>query len=144
MSNKVQAALRFVLCAALCLCPLGCKRSADRAPEISAILKAQGVLITNAVPNVVCRNITLKQDGNGFTIFVEGGSFADVKSFLEAALGDPGIDLGKDIDGFETAAFHKSASHPGFLCYRIHRIPQLRPTCPAIHRHLFCPVKRNP
>jgi hypothetical protein len=115
MSNKVRAASRFVLCAVLCLCPLACKRSTDRSSEISAILKGQGVLVTNSLPTVVCRKITLKRDGNGFTIFVEGGSFADVRSFLEVALGDAGIDLGKDIDGFETAAFHKSASHPGFL-----------------------------
>lgn len=48
-------------------------------------------------------------------VFVEGAAFSDVIRFLEAAPGDSAIDLGKDIDGCETASFHKGATRPGFL-----------------------------
>ena len=116
MNSSNRLAIFFGLCAALCLVPVACQKvNTDRSPQIASILTAQGVSITNSVPPVLCRGVSLKQDSNGFMVFVKGAAFSDVIRFLEAALGDSAIDLGKDIDGFETASFHKGATRPGFL-----------------------------
>lgn len=116
MNSMNRLTVSAGLCAALCLFAVGCQKAGtDQSPRIASILAAQGVSITNSVPPVPCRGVSLKQDSNGFMVFIKGGEFSDVKQFFEAALGESAIDLGKDVDGFETAAFHKGPARPGFL-----------------------------
>jgi hypothetical protein len=116
MNRKIRAFARLALCVVLYLGVVGCEiENTNRSLRLAEILEEQGVSVTNTLRTVPCRSISLKQDENGFTVFIENGSIADVKSFLEAALADSVIDLGKDNDGFETAALHKSASHLGLL-----------------------------
>jgi hypothetical protein len=109
---------RILLPAFACIALIACgPQERDRSGELSAYLKSNGVSFTNVVPSVVCQNVAVHKDQNGFVIWVEHGDFKQVNLFLQTVLGDHGIGLGKDVDGFDDAVFHKTRLRPGFMLH---------------------------
>jgi hypothetical protein len=112
----MNTVIRFIFCAFVCLSLAAChNKRINQSSRIALILKAQGVFSTNSTPDVFCYAVSSNHDKNGFNVFIKGGLFVEVNSFLQTMLGNTGIALGKNNDGFEMAAFHKTVSRPGFL-----------------------------